>query len=147
MTSSSEDVEHLYSELFEAASFGRRHGEDIAALVGQTQARWQTLWTLSSSPLTVPQIARRLGVSRQHILRLTNDLESEGMVEFRRNPDHKTSPLIALTARGRGVVDAINAAGRESDETLLRELSADKVAQLRALLQNFIRIVKTTDVP
>ena len=143
---SAEDVEHLYSELFEAASVGRQHGEGIAALVGQTQSRWQTLWTIGAAPLTVPQVARRLGVSRQHILRLANDLESEGLVEFHANPDHKTSPLLALTARGRSVLDTINTAGREANEAMLREFSAENVAQLRALLQEFVRIVKATGV-
>lgn len=54
--------------------------------------------------------------------------------------------MIALTARGRGVLDAINRAGRESNETMLREFSAENVAQLRALLQEFMRIVKSTEV-
>lgn len=138
-----EDVEALYSDLFEAAAVGRRHGEAIAARAGQTQARWQTLWTIATAPLTVPQIARRLGVSRQHILRLTNDLLAEGLVEFAQNPDHKTSPLVTLTDEGRGVLGAINAAGRESNADLARELPPGGVAQLRSLLQQFTRIVQS----
>ena len=139
------DVERLYSELFEAAGAGRRLGEGIAARAGQTQARWQTLWTIGAGSLTVPQIARRLGVSRQHTLRLTNDLAREGLVELVPNPDHKTSPLIELTADGRETLAEINTAAGESNRALLRELSGEDVAQLRSLLQRFTAIVKSSE--
>jgi DNA-binding MarR family transcriptional regulator len=139
------EVERLYSELFEAAGAGRRLGEQIAALAGQTQARWQTLWTIGSAPLSVPQIARRLGVSRQHILRLTNELAAEGLIEHVANPDHKTSPLIALTAAGHDVLEAINAQARASNQALLRELTATDVVAFRALLRRFTTVVKAAD--
>ncbi|WP_181003402.1 MarR family winged helix-turn-helix transcriptional regulator [Microbacterium sp. CJ77] len=139
------DVERLYSELFEAAGAGRRLGEGIAARAGQTQARWQTLWTIGAGSLTVPQIARRLGVSRQHTLRLTNDLAREGLVELVPNPDHKTSPLIELTPAGQETLAEINTAAGESNRALLRELSEDDVAQLRSLLQRFTAIVKSSE--
>lgn len=140
------EVERLYSELFEAAGAGRRLGEQIAALAGQTQARWQTLWTIGSAQLTVPQIARRLGVSRQHILRLTNELAAEGLIEHLANPDHRTSPLIALTAAGQDVLDAINAQARVSNAAMLDALTPSDVAALRALLQRFTTIVKATEI-
>ena len=67
------EMEELYSELFDAAGLGRRVGEQIAALEGQTQSRWQTMWTIDAAgSLTVPQIARRLGVSRQNEQRVVN---------------------------------------------------------------------------
>ncbi len=50
------EMEQLFAELFEAAGAGRRLGEGIAALSGQTQARWQTLWTLGAASLQVTQI-------------------------------------------------------------------------------------------
>ncbi len=140
------DVERLYSELFEAAGAGRRLGEKIAALAGQTQARWQTLWTIGATPLTVPQIARRLGVSRQHILRLTNELAAEGLIQQIANPDHKTSPLIKLTRAGQATLATINAQANESNQALLRELTADGVVQFRALLQRFTAIIKSTEI-
>ncbi|GGF23195.1 hypothetical protein GCM10011399_15980 [Subtercola lobariae] len=139
------DVEGLYSELFEAASVGRRHGERIAALADQTQSRWQTLWTIDVAPLTVPQIARRLGVSRQHILRLTGELHAEGLVESRLNPDHKTSPLIVLTPAGEKILHRINGAGRISNQALLESLTPARIDDLRLLLHDFIRIISDED--
>ncbi|AZG46680.1 MarR family winged helix-turn-helix transcriptional regulator [Gordonia insulae] len=136
-------AEKLFSELYEAAGAGRRLGEGIAARAGQTQARWQTLWTIGAGPMTVPQIARRLGVSRQHILRLTNSLADEGLIEQVVNPDHKTSPLLKLTPAGRDVLDLINHGAKDSNELLLQQLSGSDVDQLRTLLQRFTQIVKS----
>ena len=141
----SQEMEILYSELFEAAAAGRRIGEEYAARAGQTQARWQTLWTIEAGPFTVPQIARRLGVSRQHILRLTNDLATEDLVELVPNPDHKTSPLVTLTAAGRDTLAAINKAASSSNNAIQCEFTPENVARLRALLRQFTAIIKDAE--
>jgi DNA-binding MarR family transcriptional regulator len=141
----SEEMENLYSELFEAAGAGRRIGESYAARAGQTQARWQTLWTMDVSPMTVPQVARRLGVSRQHILRLTNVMVHEGLVELLPNPDHKTSPLVNLTPKGQATLNAINEAARISNNEVMQEFTAANVAQLRSLLRRFTKIIETSE--
>jgi len=137
-----EEVEALFSEVFEAAAVGRRSGTEIAAAVGQTQARWQTLWTLGTGSLTVPQIARRLGQTRQNIQRLANELAEERLVDFADNPDHKRSPLVSLTERGRSVLDDINSAGATFNGAVLTELGADRVQELRVLLRDFTAAVK-----
>jgi len=142
-----EEMENLYSELFEAAGAGRRIGENYAARAGQTQARWQTLWTMDVSPMTVPQVARRLGVSRQHILRLTNELVDEGLVELRPNPDHKTSPLVHLTPAGEATLHAINEAARISNNEVMQEFTPANVVQLRSLLRRFTEIITAADSP
>jgi DNA-binding MarR family transcriptional regulator len=137
-----EEVEALFSEIFEAANVGRRSGGEIAATMGQTQSRWQTLWTIGSEALTVPQIGRRLGVTRQNIQRLANQLAAEGMVTFAENPDHKISPLVQLTDKGRAALDEINAAGVAFNTAVLEGLGPDHVRELRTLLVEFTATVK-----
>ncbi|MGB6058863.1 MAG: MarR family winged helix-turn-helix transcriptional regulator [Microthrixaceae bacterium] len=138
-----EDVQTLFSELFEASAAGRRAGEEIAGVVGQTQARWQTLWTIGDASLTVPQIGRRLGVSRQAVQRLVNELANEALVELVDNPDHKTSPLVSLTRKGRTALDRINRAGEAFNEALLTEFGAEHIARLRTLLREFVSVVNS----
>jgi len=53
-----------------------------------------------SGPATVPEIARRRYVTRQHIQTLVNDLLARGLVAAEANPAHRRSPRIALTADG-----------------------------------------------
>lgn len=132
----SREMEELYSELFDAAGVGRRAGEEIAALAGQTQARWQTMWTIDQAggALTVPQIARRLGVSRQNVQRVTNDLVEAGLADLAPNPDHRTSPLVQLTGDGERTLATINQAADDSHRGILERFPSEKVARLRELL-------------
>jgi len=70
-------------------------------------ARWQTIAVIRYAPITVAAISRRLGLSRQSVQQTVNRLEAQGIVEFADNPDHKTSPLVQLTARGREIMDIL----------------------------------------
>src|SRR6266540_2967932 len=77
-------------------------GDQLAAQEGLTAARWQALGALAlaNRPLTVPQIARRMGLTRQAVQASVNRLLSEGLVEADENPDHRRSPLMHLTELG-----------------------------------------------
>jgi DNA-binding MarR family transcriptional regulator len=78
-------------------------GDLLAAEEGLTSARWQVLGSvvLAGRPLTVPQIARRMGLTRQSVQASVNRLLSDGLVEADENPDHRRSRLIRLTELGR----------------------------------------------
>ena len=55
-------------------------------------------------PQTVPQLARKRSVSRQHIQTVVNTLMSDGLVERIPNPAHRGSPLVRPTRAGRTAV-------------------------------------------
>jgi DNA-binding MarR family transcriptional regulator len=77
-------------------------GDRLAGAEGLTAARWQVLGALALAgrPLTVPQIARRMGLARQSVQASVNRLVDEGLLEAAGNPDHRRSPLIRATERG-----------------------------------------------
>jgi DNA-binding MarR family transcriptional regulator len=77
-------------------------GDLLAAEEGLTSARWQVLGAvaLAGRPLTVPQIARRMGLTRQSVQASVDRLRGEELVEAGENPDHRRSPLIRLTELG-----------------------------------------------
>jgi len=56
---------------------------------------------LVNGPQTIPKMARKRPVSRQHILSLVQPLKKEGDVDFAENPEHKRSFLVVLTEQGR----------------------------------------------
>jgi DNA-binding MarR family transcriptional regulator len=138
-------VEALFAEVFEAAGVGRQWGETLASREGLTQARWQTMWTAATGQLTVPQIARRLGVSRQNVQRVVNDIEAEGLATYQPNPDHKASPLVILTAAGERALQRINTAVDRDHEQLLEQFPERDVDRLRALLDRFTIAMKNLD--
>ena len=84
-------------------------GEAIARRGGQTLARWVVLDAVAGQPLTVAQVARLRGMDRQPVQRVADLLVDDGLAVFSENPQHRRAKLLAPTARGRRVLDAINA--------------------------------------
>lgn len=64
---------------------------------------------LRTGPKTVPEMARARGVSRQHVQQQVDDLLDRDLVERRENPAHRRSARIALTDRGRALIENIRA--------------------------------------
>jgi DNA-binding MarR family transcriptional regulator len=78
-------------------------GDALVADLGLTSARWQVLgaMALSAVPLTVAQIARNMGLTRQAVQRLVNDMQGEGLVRFAPNPHHQRAKLVLLSTKGK----------------------------------------------
>ncbi len=88
--------------------------------------------------LSVPEIASRYRVSRQHVQVTINPLVERGLLLTEPNPRHKRSVLVALTKSGRALFKSvINQESRVIDE-LFSEISSSNVkttaATLNALL-------------
>ena len=67
-----------------------------------TNAIWQVMGAidLAGQALTVAQIARRMGLARQGVQRIVNDLVKLGMLGFETNIDHKRALLISISEAG-----------------------------------------------
>jgi DNA-binding MarR family transcriptional regulator len=96
-------AEDLILTTFRANGLLTAAGEELAAGEGLTAARWQVLGALATAraALTVPQIARRMGLTRQSVQATVNRLLGDELVEAEANPEHRRSPLIRLTKAGR----------------------------------------------
>ena len=90
-------------EIFRVNGLVLAAGSQLAAQEGLTAARWQVMGAvaLAGRPLTVPQIARRMGLTRQAVQATVNQLHRDALVETSDNLDHRRSPLINLTELGR----------------------------------------------
>lgn len=77
-------------------------GDDLHDDLDVTAAMRAVMETLSDAgPMTVPQIAKLKGVTRQHIQLLADALVEAGFASVKENPAHRRSSLIALTDKGR----------------------------------------------
>lgn len=85
--------------------------------------------------LSVPEIAARYQVSRQHIQVTVNALREDGCLETRPNPRHKRSPLIALTHRGRELFRKIRTAETELVDDLFAGIPMADIECTRRTLQ------------
>jgi DNA-binding MarR family transcriptional regulator len=105
-------------------------GDKLVANLGLTSARWQVLGAiaLSSTAEPVARLARNMGLHRQGVQRIVNELAKEGLVEFRANPHHRRANLVVLTTRGREIYDQTNRLQAPWVNTLSEGIEADEIA-------------------
>lgn len=85
--------------------------------------------------LSVPEIASRYQVTRQHVQVTVNDLLQDGFLETRPNPRHKRSPLIALTRVGRDLFAKIRQIEAEYVDAMFADIPDRDVEVARRTLE------------
>src|SRR5262249_53595067 len=73
-------------------------GDNLVCDIGLTSARWRVLGAVAASPVALPvsHIARNMGLTRQAVQRLANDLEQEGLIRFAPDPHHERAKLVFM---------------------------------------------------
>ena len=77
--------------------------------------------------LTVPQIARARGVTRQHIQTLSDRLLASGLITSHDNPKDRRSPLLKLTEKGAALFETVREYETQFLTGMSRALSAHDV--------------------
>ncbi|MFG5120632.1 MarR family winged helix-turn-helix transcriptional regulator [Methylorubrum sp. POS3] len=77
-------------------------GDALVGDLGLTSARWQVLGAIALSPVPLPvaHIARNMGLTRQAVQRLVDDMRGDGFVRFAPNPHHRRAMLVVATEQG-----------------------------------------------
>ena len=98
-------LSNLMLDLFKLNSRVLTAGDRLVADLGMTSSRWQVLGTIMASeqPQPVSWLARDMGVSRQNVQRIVNDLAKEDLVAFEPNPHHQRAHLVVLTVKGQQI--------------------------------------------
>jgi DNA-binding MarR family transcriptional regulator len=142
-----DEVALFVADVFEAAGSLRRLGEHTAQAEGLTQARWQVLSVVSEEALTVPQAARRLGVSRQNVQRVANDLVTLGHAAYAPNLDHRSSPLLTLTPGGRAALSRVTERASTLNRTLFAGFAEGELEAARSVLRRVLAELDRHDRP
>ena len=90
---------------------------------------------IHTAPATVPDIAARLGLSRQFVQTVCNDLSSSGFIEFANNPRHKRSKLVVLTKTGRTAFRKARQKENSVIEQSLPEIDLEEAIQGHSILE------------
>jgi DNA-binding MarR family transcriptional regulator len=116
-------------------------GDLLSAHEGLTSARWQVLGAIAvgGRPLTVPQIARRMGLTRQSVHATVNRLVHDGFLELVPNADHRRSPLVHLTKSGSAKYEAIDARQATWINRLVRGIGRAELDTARMVLDELCR--------
>jgi DNA-binding MarR family transcriptional regulator len=116
-------------------SLAQRSGELLEEFDISAADRAVLEFLFPAAKLSVPQIARRYQVSRQHVQVTANALIEKGLIEALENPRHKRSPLMKLSARGRALFSRVFANDQQVVESLFAGLPAADLAVTRRTLQ------------
>jgi DNA-binding MarR family transcriptional regulator len=83
-------------------------GDRLVSELGLTSARWQVLGAvmLSPTPEPVARLARNMGLNRQGVQRIVDEMAEQGLLVFGTNPHHRRARLVTPTDKGRAVYAA-----------------------------------------
>jgi DNA-binding MarR family transcriptional regulator len=81
------------------------------------------------------QLADAMGIHRNQMVALIDDLEARGLVERRRHPDDRRAHALFLTATARKLLPRAQRAADQHDADLMSALTAQQRRQLIDLLQ------------
>jgi DNA-binding MarR family transcriptional regulator len=119
-------VDHLHREL-------AARGFD-----GVRSAYGPVLRALHAGDSTLVGLARDLGVTKQAVARVVEDMRADGLVSQRPDTSDRRVRRLALTPRGRTMVDAAIEIGTGFETTLAEELGRVQVRHLRAALEHVV---------
>jgi DNA-binding MarR family transcriptional regulator len=121
-------------------------GDQMVEPLNLTSARWQVLGavSLADKPLSAPQVAEAMGITRQGAQKQLNKLEEEGFLEQLPNPRHERSPLYSPTKRGNQAIAATMSLQKTWADGLSASLS---LQDLKNTLQTLNAVYERLDSP
>jgi len=110
----------------------------LAAEGGITAAWWQVIGGILDQPRTVPEIGRRMGLTRQAVQRIADLLVDRGLAEYRRNPNHRRANLLGATEAGYWAIRRIALAQHPWANRLGTEVGAAALGDALTTMQRLL---------
>jgi DNA-binding MarR family transcriptional regulator len=130
-----ESFSELAIEVFRLNRLLLEAGDQLTAPVELTSARWQVLGVVEHGPIPVAHVARLMGLTRQSVQQSADALEADGLISYSANPHHRRAKLMALTPKGREVLDYVQQRHAEWANQVSQNLALDDLRAAVALLQ------------
>jgi DNA-binding MarR family transcriptional regulator len=130
----------LNAHLMEAA-------QQLAAEGGLTASWWQVLGGVLDEPRTVPEIGRRMGMTRQGVQRVADLLVEHGLAAYRPNPAHRRAKLLACTEAGYWAVRRISLAQHPWANRIGERLGAGELRDALAAMNRLIAALEADEGP
>ena len=123
----------LVRRLFRALSEASNRNLEGLGITSADRAVLEFLYP--DAQMTVPALAERYQVSRQHVQVTVNRLAQRSLLETGDNPRHRRSSLYSLSGQGRALFEQVLGRDRAAVEALFADLPAADLATTRASLQ------------
>ena len=108
--------------------------------IGQTQARWDALFWISTSGdgVTQSELAERMGIEGPTLVRMLNKLEQEGLVERRSTPHDRRAKTILMKPAAEEALASIAKLIAPFRAEILEDIEPE---ELRSCLSVFDRVM------
>jgi DNA-binding MarR family transcriptional regulator len=115
----------------------QKSGTRLMQGTGITTARWQMLSELCAfeKRVTVSELARHMGLTRQAIQRLADDMANDGLVKFVENPGDARAMHLLLTKAGRARYDEALEREWQWANAIAEEFDTEQITCAVALLE------------
>jgi DNA-binding MarR family transcriptional regulator len=125
----------------------QKSGTRLMRGTGITNARWQTMSELVAleKPVTVSALARHMGLTRQAIQRLADDMARDGLVEFAENPGDARAMHLLLTEVGKATYDDSLEREWQWSNAIAEDFDVEQLASAVALLEAITQKMQTED--
>jgi len=114
----------------------------LARAGGITATELRVIGGVLDEPHSVAETARLMGITRQGIQRVADQLVERGFAEYRPNPAHRRAKLLACTEAGHWAIRQIALVQRPWADRIGAQIGA---AELRAVLTTIRRLLSTLD--
>ena len=126
----------LILEIFRVNGRLLASGDRLVAGLNLTSARWQILGAVARAPggETVSGVARAIGLQRQGVQRIVNELVRENLLALSPNPHHRRASLVSLTNEGRARYEAAMRLREPWARELASTISHERLATAASVL-------------
>jgi DNA-binding MarR family transcriptional regulator len=123
----------------------QKSGTRLMRGTGITNARWQLLSELFAleQRVTVSELARHLGVTRQAIQRLADDMARDGLVEFVKNPGDARAMHLLLTEAGKARYYEAQECEWQWTNAIAQDFDTRQISDAAALLEAITQKIQT----
>jgi DNA-binding MarR family transcriptional regulator len=136
-TTSGKKLTELIDETFRLNGAILKAGDHLTNDIGLTSSRWQVLASLKNGPITVAEISREMGLSRQNVQRIANRLKQDLFIETEKNPAHLRSNLYILTTFGKNSMEKISKKQEIWANTVSVNMKDTELEQVNILLNKY----------
>ncbi len=129
---------HVILEIFKVGGLLNVDGDRLTKEFGLTASRWKILGAieLSDTPLTVPEIGRYMGQSRQAVQRLVDVMIKNDLLYMMDNPNHKRAKYIYMTDKAKTTYKQLDSKQIEWATSLSSDLSTSDLKNALKVLRH-----------
>jgi DNA-binding MarR family transcriptional regulator len=117
-------------------------GQNIAARGGITVAWWQVLGGILDEPRSIPEIGRRMGMTRQGVRRVADLLVERGLAEYRPSPVHGRAQLLTTTEAGYWAIRQISLVQHPWADELAGQLDLGDLTTTLETMRQIIEVLE-----